>query len=613
MVAPTSGRHSTMRGVMSGKYPCSSPRKELAPASHAKSPTGAARREYAPVPSPSRSPMNGGSVPPQMKATYPPPAGLPRAKDHKPGHAGFSSRSSPRPVTPNHHSAQAAAGHGFSKAGRSYGIPAPSSTPTRTPPPPAPQTARTHHSSRGGYSSNCPLSPLSPHSPQDREKHMRRQREIDSHHHQQQQQQQQQQLQQQQLQQASRQHVPTRAQQTSVSAKKTAIVPPPCLPPPCLPPYAEGKPAAGYPLQDEPTTSPVTSCAPGQTDWGTLSSFSFGAPPSPRSSVAIATNAPRLGVPVRSPEDESTDEEVMNRFVCMANRIAKVTPAKQADDILPHVSASDVVRQIVRRVNGFTDTGAARRVESYRTVYSSFERAICTIFKSPVGKLVRASALVDLMGCLFDMLLAPEYCKPWVSVAELQELKRTIVAGCDSSAAFAALVLMLRQQCAQVHNVQSVDQTAVSICIKELLPVATQAAREHAADIHIVLKELYRFTDSHDSHWAAMKRLYSLSDDPLYPAPSPLGAVSRIVSTLHNIVGHQSLMQAIAELNLPQQCRLELLVEKAALDTSLGSSQQSATSYNTALSTPRSPIGEDKLMQTVTSLSHSNSPVYNRC
>eukprot|EP00659_Diplonema_papillatum_P013071 gene13071-20161_t len=522
MVAPTSGRHSTMRGVMSGKYPCSSPRKELAPASHAKSPTGAARREYAPVPSPSRSPMNGGSVPPQMKATYPPPAGLPRAKDHKPGHAGFSSRSSPRPVTPNHHSAQAAAGHGFSKAGRSYGIPAPSSTPTRTPPPPAPQT-------------------------------------------------------------------------------KTAIVPPPCLPPPCLPPYAEGKPAAGYPLQDEPTTSPVTSCAPGQTDWGTLSSFSFGAPPSPRSSVAIATNAPRLGVPVRSPEDESTDEEVMNRFVCMANRIAKVTPAKQADDILPHVSASDVVRQIVRRVNGFTDTGAARRVESYRTVYSSFERAICTIFKSPVGKLVRASALVDLMGCLFDMLLAPEYCKPWVSVAELQELKRTIVAGCDSSAAFAALVLMLRQQCAQVHNVQSVDQTAVSICIKELLPVATQAAREHAADIHIVLKELYRFTDSHDSHWAAMKRLYSLSDDPLYPAPSPLGAVSRIVSTLHNIVGHQSLMQAIAELNLPQQCRLELLVEKAALDTSLGSSQQSATSYNTALSTPRSPIGEDKLMQTVTS------------
>eukprot|EP01064_Diplonema_japonicum_P020402 TRINITY_DN2974_c0_g4_i1.p1 TRINITY_DN2974_c0_g4~~TRINITY_DN2974_c0_g4_i1.p1 ORF type:complete len:448 (+),score=93.43 TRINITY_DN2974_c0_g4_i1:93-1436(+) len=311
-----------------------------------------------------------------------------------------------------------------------------------------------------------------------------------------------------------------------------------------------------------PTSSPVTSTTPGQTDWRAVEAFTFGDPPSPTSRSDICLNAPPLGRPVRTPKEVNpSPEAVMKRFLRLVDRIIRVAPEKEKADLLPHLSVSDVIKQVVRRMNEFTDTGAARAVNDYRPVYSAYQRLIVEVFTNKaLAREVRASAMVDLIGSIFDTLLAPEYCKPWVSVQEILGLKKVVLRGANPAASFTGLLLMMRQQCAHAG-----DEKALQMCIQELMPISQKAARLYASDIQILLKETYRFCDSHSSHWSAMCSKWTLGDDPLQP--SPLGAIFQIIKIFYTTVGHTVLTQTLQGLGISSTSNLGMVVAQLASDS----------------------------------------------
>ena len=296
-----------------------------------------------------------------------------------------------------------------------------------------------------------------------------------------------------------------------------------------------------------------------------MGAFSFGDPPSPTSSQAIRSFGPPLGKQVKptTQDREEAPESIMKRFTTLVNELAVVTEKKQpGSDLLPHLSASEIVKQLVRRINGFTDSGGAKQVEDYRPVFASFMRLLEVLF-TRMGKTVRSSALVDLLGCLFDMLLAFDYCRSWVSRCEIRTLMESIKEKADVNNVFSSLLLMVRQQCSQISpsTGEGLDKDALGLCIAEMLPVAKTAAKRGSKDIAALLKEVYRFTDSHDSHWSAMKLKYSLSDPP--HNPSPLGMVYYVVVHIVAYAGMTEVKRSLVSLDVPANSRLHSVIEQA--------------------------------------------------
>eukprot|EP00754_Rhynchopus_humris_P037891 Rhum_TRINITY_DN2056_c0_g1::Rhum_TRINITY_DN2056_c0_g1_i1::g.5670::m.5670 len=320
-------------------------------------------------------------------------------------------------------------------------------------------------------------------------------------------------------------------------------------------------PLQRFPTPVAPPTPPAAAAAP-QTAAECMQCFAFGDPPSPTSARAMQ-EAPPVGKPSRPAPRTDHPEEAMARFAGLAARLSTIVASKEPGaDLLPHLSASEVVKQLVRRMNGFTDSGSAREAADYRGVYAVFQRLVDVIFKK-MGGTIRSSALVDLLGCVFDMQLAHDYCKAWVSLRELRHVADVVRSSADPAALFSALLLMIRQQCAQINPATGggVDKTALSLCIGELLSATKVAAKQNARDPAGLLKDLYRFTDAHDSHWSVMKRFYSLADDP--EAPSPLGAVYFVVVHIVAYAGLAEVRAALGRLEVPQGSRLGQIVDQA--------------------------------------------------
>ena len=293
---------------------------------------------------------------------------------------------------------------------------------------------------------------------------------------------------------------------------------------------------------------------PVMTTYEAMEAFTFGEPSSPRSRMAEKSGPP-VGQPVHTPKLKESNEEVISRFLNLMKTLL-LTASRSQTELLPHLSPTEIVKSLVRRVNGFTDSGAARSTPSYKIVFDTLVQLLNTIFTTKLGKDVRASALVELLGSVFDMKLAPDYCEPWVSVSELKELNNTIIRGSDPLAGFSALLLMLRQQCC----LPSIDKEAIRLCISDLIPMSVAAARQTISDPTLMLKELYRFTDAHETHWASMASRYSLSDHP--EKPSPLGTLSYIIKGLVEIQHGSRLRQSMHEVGIPETARLYMLVDK---------------------------------------------------
>ena len=311
-----------------------------------------------------------------------------------------------------------------------------------------------------------------------------------------------------------------------------------------------------------PPTPPAAASAAPQTAAERMQCFAFGDPPSPTSARAMQ-EAPPVGKPSRPAGRTDHPEEAMARFAGLAARLSTIVASKEPGaDLLPHLSASEVVKQLVRRMNGFTDSGSAREAADYRGVYAVFQRLVDVIFQK-MGGTIRSSALVDLLGCLFDMQLAHDYCKAWVSLRELRNVADVVRTSADPAALFSALLLMIRQQCAQINPATGggLDKTALSLCIGELLAATKVAAKQNARDPAGLLKDLYRFTDAHDSHWSVMKRFYSLADDP--EAPSPLGAIYFVVVHIVAYAGLAEVRASLGRLEVPQGSRLGQIVDQA--------------------------------------------------
>eukprot|EP01060_Flectonema_neradi_P025084 TRINITY_DN3391_c0_g1_i1.p1 TRINITY_DN3391_c0_g1~~TRINITY_DN3391_c0_g1_i1.p1 ORF type:complete len:440 (+),score=73.65 TRINITY_DN3391_c0_g1_i1:53-1372(+) len=333
------------------------------------------------------------------------------------------------------------------------------------------------------------------------------------------------------------------------------------IPPPRMPTVATAKlpqympPApvsASQPVVSEPTH--VHQRPRTMTTYQAMEAFSFGEPPSPRSKIA-EKSAPPVGQPIHTPKVKESSEDVISRFLNMMRTLVN-TASRSQTELLPHLSPTEIVKSLVRRVNEFTDSGAARGTPNYKIVFDTFVQLLSIIFTTRLGKDVRASALVELLGSIFDMKLAPDYCSHWVSGSELKNLNNLIIRGADPLAGFSALLLMLRQQCC----LPSIDKEAIRLCINDLIPMSSAAARQTVSDPTLMLKELYRFTDAHETHWASMSSRYSLSDHP--DTPSPLGTLSYVIKTLLDIQKGSRVRHGLREVGIPETARLYLLVDK---------------------------------------------------
>eukprot|EP01062_Namystynia_karyoxenos_P067982 TRINITY_DN6213_c0_g1_i1.p1 TRINITY_DN6213_c0_g1~~TRINITY_DN6213_c0_g1_i1.p1 ORF type:complete len:703 (+),score=146.15 TRINITY_DN6213_c0_g1_i1:149-2257(+) len=289
---------------------------------------------------------------------------------------------------------------------------------------------------------------------------------------------------------------------------------------------------------------------PGRFEWEAMEAFEFGEPPSPTSRVRISSCAPALGTVMRAPKDpaDQLTERVLPRFRELVTQLIKLTGDSHASrhgDLLPHLSISEVVRQVVKRINWFSDTGAARTPD-FRPVWQGFCSLMGTIFGGGrFGRDVKQGALTDLLGCVFDVELMPDAVP--VAAADVARTRSAVLGHSEPTACICSLLSMLRHQHTESAHLN--DTRSVGMVVSALLQCCRRAGE--VGDPTQLVKEMQRFCDYPDpvtgiDLWTRLcNDGYSLGDPPLGPRPSPLGALRALARSLSGACPQHLLATAI--------------------------------------------------------------------
>eukprot|EP00756_Hemistasia_phaeocysticola_P062307 Hpha_TRINITY_DN5737_c0_g1::TRINITY_DN5737_c0_g1_i1::g.147479::m.147479 len=293
---------------------------------------------------------------------------------------------------------------------------------------------------------------------------------------------------------------------------------------------------------------------PGRFEWAVMDAFQFGDPPSPSSQARTTKSPPPLGTVMRAPKDptDQNTEKVLPRFHALIVQLVRLTgdtdPSRRGD-LLPHLSVSDVVRQVVKRLNWFSDTGAAKQ-STFKPVWSCFCDLIRNVFCGRLGKDVRQTALTDLLGCVFDIELMPEVVP--VDLGELGLVRDRIYGYSCATACVSALLSMMRHQHTESAHLN--DSRSVGVVVTGIVALARRVGDARDGDPFPVLKELQRFCDYPDpTHGVDLftrlsREGFCVSDSPAGPRPSPLGAARALAAAVQETWGKEVVAAAIASL-----------------------------------------------------------------
>lgn len=312
---------------------------------------------------------------------------------------------------------------------------------------------------------------------------------------------------------------------------------------------------------------------PGKAEWIAMETFTFAEPPSPTSRANAAT-APPVGTATRAPRDPANEvpRAILSRFGSLVKNMVKLAAdasEQRRGDLLPCLPISDVVKQIARRVNFFSDSGAARDAQ-FQEVWQDIIKVLCGIFGPRLGRGVRQSAITDILGCIYDVELMHDAVP--VPVEGVRQVTNAVYQYCDPPAAMAALCSVLRHQHTESAHLN--DARSVGMVVDGIQRVSRRAGEIPQRDCVPMLYEIQKFCSGGDGHDTSLyeslvKRGVSLTDEPMTslpvtgrgPMPSPLAAMrvagcnirdacgaeftNNALRSLHTDAGRQRLVQIL--------------------------------------------------------------------
>eukprot|EP01065_Artemidia_motanka_P023920 TRINITY_DN28574_c0_g1_i1.p1 TRINITY_DN28574_c0_g1~~TRINITY_DN28574_c0_g1_i1.p1 ORF type:complete len:595 (+),score=206.97 TRINITY_DN28574_c0_g1_i1:75-1787(+) len=312
-----------------------------------------------------------------------------------------------------------------------------------------------------------------------------------------------------------------------------------------LRPLAHCAPPAAVPAEAEKHT-------PGRMEWAAMDAFEFGEPASPTCQMRISQCAPKLGTAMRAPKDprDQVTEHVMPRFIALVTQLTRLTgdaDASRRGDLLPHLSVSDVVRQVVKRVNWFSDTGAAKTGTFKHGAWPKFCELMSTIFGGRLGRDVRQNALTDVLGCVFDVELMPDVVP--VPAPEVTAVRDSIYAHSCPTACISALLSMMRHQHTESAHLN--DENSVGMVVQGIERLCRRVSDFRDGDPTAVIREIQKFCEYPDQNgvdlWTRLEKSgFSAADPPRGARPSPLGCVRCLAHSIQDVYGPASTSTPLA-------------------------------------------------------------------
>lgn len=200
--------------------------------------------------------------------------------------------------------------------------------------------------------------------------------------------------------------------------------------------------------------------------------------------------------------------------------------AERRGDLLPCLPLHEGVKQIARRINFLSDSGAGKSTE-FLDLWPDIAKVLTTIFGPRLGRGVRQSGLTDILGCLYDVEIMRNQMP--VPLDSIHEVVAAVYKYCDPPAAFSALVSMLRYQ--HTNSAHMNDEKSVGMVVDGIIRVSKRANEMPQRDCAPMLYEIQRWCNIGDDGIDVYLKLQQCGQS----ITDKSGVLPALCSAAHNI------------------------------------------------------------------------------